>query len=393
MTAAAFRTRFQEIRRKLETTVGTEVSPAAADAVKALSPAWSANLEAISRDDELSGSISTQPQDVGGGYGSFKYGMFAGGAGTAGSAPPWGRDLRACAFSETLLASAVTNTAQDGAANSITLASGASSTDDIYKGMVVRITSGLASGASNVISAYNGTTKVATVVRAWTVNPDATSVYSIDACALYKPITSGQEALTFNFYKHNANPAANSIISKLIGAMGTASLSVPPRQFAKWMFDMRGQIPANPADVAKPSAASFPSQPAEAFINAEVLIGGTACKLAGFDLNMGGSVDQFDDPSTAYGYDVAAILKRKPTGNLKIATELRSVRDAFADWRSATSRDLVIRWGSAGGKRICIWLPSMRYTGNADEDVRGFIAEGIPFQAHGDDAEAYILAH
>lgn len=70
-------------------------------------------------------------------------------------------------------------TAQAGAAGSITLASGASSTDDLYKGLIVKIYGGTGVGQARTLTAYNGTTKVATVAWNWTTNPDSTSTYAI----------------------------------------------------------------------------------------------------------------------------------------------------------------------------------------------------------------------
>jgi hypothetical protein len=71
-----------------------------------------------------------------------------------------------------------TGTAQAGTSTTITLASGASVTDDIYNTMSVYITSGTGSGQLRTITDYVGTTKVATVAT-WGTNPDATSVYEV----------------------------------------------------------------------------------------------------------------------------------------------------------------------------------------------------------------------
>lgn len=72
-------------------------------------------------------------------------------------------------------------TAQAGAAGSVTLASGASSTDDLYKGVLVKIYSGTGAGQARTITAYNGTTKIATVAWNWTTNPDSSSTYALIA--------------------------------------------------------------------------------------------------------------------------------------------------------------------------------------------------------------------
>lgn len=72
-----------------------------------------------------------------------------------------------------------TGTAQAGAADSITLDTGASATDQAYRGMVIRITGGTGSGQIRRCFDYNGTTKVATPARDWTTAPDATSTFTI----------------------------------------------------------------------------------------------------------------------------------------------------------------------------------------------------------------------
>lgn len=69
--------------------------------------------------------------------------------------------------------------AQGGATSSITLNSSASATNDVYNGQMVWITTGTGQDQCRLISAYNGTTKVATVSEAWTTQPNSASGYMI----------------------------------------------------------------------------------------------------------------------------------------------------------------------------------------------------------------------
>jgi len=71
-----------------------------------------------------------------------------------------------------------TGTAQAGSTTTITLASTASATNDIYNGMTVYISSGTGDGQIKVITDYVGSTYTATV-STWTTNPDNTSVYEV----------------------------------------------------------------------------------------------------------------------------------------------------------------------------------------------------------------------
>lgn len=100
-----------------------------------------------------------------------------------------------------------TGTAQAGGTNAITLDAGASAVNDLYRGAEIYIKSGTGAGQTRGITAYNGTTKVATV-GAWAVNPDNTSVWDI------YPTEGGLRA----FYTD---------ISTVIATLGTAISQIP----------------------------------------------------------------------------------------------------------------------------------------------------------------------
>jgi hypothetical protein len=70
-------------------------------------------------------------------------------------------------------------TASAGSASAITLESTASSISDTYKNNFIMITAGTGLGQCRLISAYNGTTKVASILPNWTTNPAAGSVYQV----------------------------------------------------------------------------------------------------------------------------------------------------------------------------------------------------------------------
>jgi hypothetical protein len=70
------------------------------------------------------------------------------------------------------------NTAQAGAATTITLDASASATDDFYNNDLLFITGGTGAGQARFISDYVGSTKVATV-STWVTNPSSDSVFCI----------------------------------------------------------------------------------------------------------------------------------------------------------------------------------------------------------------------
>lgn len=70
------------------------------------------------------------------------------------------------------------STATAGASSSITLDAGASTTTDLYTGDWIALTGGTGAGQSRVIIGYSSS-RVSTVIPAWTVTPDNTTTFAI----------------------------------------------------------------------------------------------------------------------------------------------------------------------------------------------------------------------
>ncbi len=87
-----------------------------------------------------------------------------------------------------------TGTAQTGSSSTITLDSGASTGDDVYKGCAVTITSGTGSGQTRTVNTYVGSTRVATMYTNWGTAPDNTSAFSI--------VGAGRNIYSHNVYAH-----------------------------------------------------------------------------------------------------------------------------------------------------------------------------------------------
>jgi hypothetical protein len=149
-----------------------------------------------------------------------------GGSGAAATAPRFSPLLLACGMNLTSSAE-LAGSAVAGSANTITLAATASATSGIYVGYPIIITSGTGNGHAGIITAYNGTTKVATVVPTTaTFVPGASSGYKIPAVSLYQPIS------TFG-----ANSSATLIavkdqnVHRIEGFRGSIALNAPLNQY------------------------------------------------------------------------------------------------------------------------------------------------------------------
>lgn len=140
---------------------------------------WSA-INAPTTSVNLSGTTISSSQavaSVSGDVGSVTGNVGGNVTGSVGSVATGGI-TRASLAADTGLQPIRSNTAQAGASTSITLDASASAVASFYVNDLILITGGTGVGQARYITAYNETTKVATV-PAWYTNPDNTSTFAI----------------------------------------------------------------------------------------------------------------------------------------------------------------------------------------------------------------------
>lgn len=124
---------------------------------------------------------------------------------------------RATFAADTGLQSARSNTAQAGGSTSITLDASASATTDFYRHALIYLTGGTGVGQYRLCTAYNGTTKVATITPAWATNPDATSTFAVIPRGIANVEAFGGTAGTFSAGRAEVNTTHVSGTSQTAG--------------------------------------------------------------------------------------------------------------------------------------------------------------------------------
>ncbi len=384
-----FLTRNRLVTTKVEVTPGIDPVPApATDAVLVEEPRGSPNME-LEQTNEVTGSLDTTQSIVGGGYMQHTLRFFAKGSGTPGTAPEFAPYQQGAAMGLTTLGTASTGTAQAGDASAITLAAGAPSSD--LTGFVIETTGGTGDGQTRVITGYNTATKVAQVYPPWTVEPDATTTYSVGAGNLFVPASTALKNLTNYLYKKNAG-SGDAILEKLVGAAANLSFAIQTRQTGKFTATLRGLL-ADPESVSNPTGAVFDATRPRPLRDADAVLGGSVVCFRNFTLDWGNEVTQADCPGSTFGYEPARITSRKPTGRINPRLTTLADRNAFADLKSGTTLPLWLNWGEVAGNRVSMYLPAIAYTGKEDDDLDGISADGLPFEAVGPDSWIYLLFH
>ncbi|MCC7413317.1 MAG: hypothetical protein IT495_17005 [Gammaproteobacteria bacterium] len=286
------------------------------------------------------------------------------GSGTAGQAPAWGPLLRACGFAQTALASAHTGTAQAGASSSITLAAGASASNDAYKHMSIRTTGGTGSGQRRVIQSYDGTTKVATVTEAWTTPPDATTDYSIDAQVVYAPVSTGFESLTLYLN-------ADGVRHRMLGARGSVALSLTRGALPVLRFRFMGVYVAV-ADAALPTVTLTAWQQPVPVDNVHTtglrLHGLATAVLAQFELDVANALTFRSLPG---GTEQVLLTDRRPAGSAQIEATTVADKDWWTNITNATTGALALTQGTVAGNIVRVDAPAIELIEPRYDDLDG----------------------
>lgn len=355
---------------KIETTEGTDSSPTgAANAILcsdlSIEPLAGSSVDLAYVRPYFGKSPSMRVED----YVTLSMTVDLAGTATAGNAAPWGPLVRACAMSETLLAAAVTGTAQAGTTTQVTLASGASSTDNIYVGADLVITSGSASGQTRNIIAYNGTSKVATVDKAYTAAVGAGG-YSISPNATYLPVSSGFESITI--YYNN-----NGVRHKALGCRGTVSFDLSANQRPTMKFSFTGMF-GGVADAAEasPNYGSWQVPVPVNSSNSMALIQGkladgsaTGIQLMSMSLDLGNSVKH----RMLVGSENVTLTDRQAQGSVSIEATTVAFNDWWTQFRASTKNPLYIENGTASGNTVGLFLPNAQLADPKYSDSDGVV--------------------
>lgn len=357
------------ILAKIESTYGTDASPVAADAILCRN----LNINAmegsqVERDFirpyfGTSGAIRVEN------YVKMDFETELAGSGAAATAPEWGTLLKACNFTETITAAAISGTAQvGGSTTSIKLAAAASAVDDFYTGMTVSITGGTGSGQTGEIISYVGSSKIATIAKAWTTVPDATSQYSIGANVLYTPnsnfgtaVASTSASIYFNL---------DGVRHVLLGARGSASFELSAKQLPviKWTFTgLMGTISDQTLPTADFTGWQAPVTVSTANTTDLNLLGYNGAVLQTLNFDIANNVIY----RQLVGAESVLITDRKPSGKVSIEATSITTKDWWTLGKNATTGVFAVKHGQTAGNIIGVTAPKVQLMNPAYSDSDG----------------------
>jgi hypothetical protein len=222
---SAYRRRNRMVTFEVEATPGVDAVPILSQAVLTENPSMDNDFQNIDT-EEVSAALDTLPSIPAGGSKRATARVYLKGAGVAGQSPDFGEFLQACGMSVRQLVADETGTATAGTARTLTLAAGANTGYQYYRGMVAEITSGAGAGQRRICIHYDNDTRIATFRPAFTVTPNNTSVYKWFANTRFHAQSATLKTGSMYLYEHRSDSGLSKL-HKLLGAAGSFTTTRP----------------------------------------------------------------------------------------------------------------------------------------------------------------------
>ena len=372
---------------KIETIAGVDAAPSAStDAIATAGPVKISFNPNIKETDETNGSMDASAPVVAGMPCELSMDVYLKGSGVAGTAPEWGKLMRASGYSETLLGTAVPASAEacaaGGSTSTAVLGTSAAATAQQYRGMPISLTGVVA--ADSFIADYTAG-KVATLTDLLAGSPGASSSYQILRNVLYGPASNNIPSLTHYVY-------SDGILYKFFGARGNAQFTLETNGLGKATFRMPC-IFGGKSDAAVPSSPVYDATRPPPFQNGKALLNRVAAAISQLSVDSGVVLTMPEDPNQLEGFLPVIPTDRKITGSINPLETLVATRDVLTDLRAGTTRILHARYGQVVGNRIAFTMPAAQALNQTPGDRNKLSQIEVPFQATGRDSGLFVCVY
>lgn len=356
---------------KEESTVGTDASPGAGDAIPFEADGYGYNAPYRSEaSNEANGSLVAasplvvgQPAEV-----TIRFRVKGAGAGSVYSAsvkPPQHTLLEICGWRGLFTDAVAAEALAAGSETSMTLGASYAATAQLYRGMAFQLAAGTSGGRLVHVSDYTSgklatladlfasaltTSVTAALLKNWTY----AGVSPKDAAARATDHPSG----TIYIYE-------DGTLHKFFGMRGTLSnmggqTARPGFITARLMGIYAGKTDATIPTISVPQHAAPVLAMGTGGVNPSLVVNRKELKVSTWSLNLGQTLEVTDDPNTDYGFGVAEIGGRNPALVIDPLATLVANRDTVTEIEAGSQYPAVLRFGSVAGNRWSLVTPLLQ---------------------------------
>jgi hypothetical protein len=382
----SIRTQLQRFAARIEVTPGTDVigggTPAAADYVTGRSTIRF--IQDASPNPGITGGYDDLPPIPGGLRAEITVSIPLAGSGVAGTAPEWGKLLRACRMVETVTAAAVgaPTAAAAGSATTVTAAAPFVATAQIYRGMPLLITG--TPVAQDVVLDYT-VGRVITLSRTYSPVLNTSALLQVPVNVLYGPTSdeAAEQYLTCYAY-------ADGLRHRITGCKGTFGIGLRSGAPAELMVMLTGIVVARDESSALPTNFVPVTRQPPRWAGGVAQLNRVNASLAAMRADMNVRTYYPENPEATEGFDPVIITGAGPRFTLDPFSHTTNSPTRSGAYRAGTPVPVSAIWGSVAGNRFALSCPSGQII-DLQESERGSLrVDSIVVQPDQVDASLFL---
>lgn len=372
MTGGLLR-RQRQIAAKVETTEGTAITLAAADAnCLVYDPTITDDVPMFDRNPARS-SLSPLIEIPGLRTRKVSFKVEIKGSGAIATAPSYGKLLRACGLAEFAVSSLSVGTITTGPFQDGETVTGGTSA---ATGIVVRQT---ATGVTtlhirSIIGTFSAGSETITGSRS---TATATETGGASANKGFAYVTNSVEANVPSLTIGSYEDGKRKLIS---GCRGNVKVSLKDGEPGFLSFDFQGVLSAT-ADVALLTGITYESTIPEPYLTAILVDGSFSPILSTVEIDLGNTLAMRENANLSAGQLSTLITDRRPTGTIDPEAELVGTKDFVADWLAKTVNYFETRIAHnvtpVAGNTVYLLAPAMQVIGVGDGDRSGIALDQL----------------
>lgn len=389
MSGTLVRSRFSAIAAKIETTQGVDSiagSPVLGDLILGNGD-FRMNPQVV-EDPSFSGSMDVIPGVVGSFMPEITINVPLRGTGAGGTAPSFGRLLRACTFEEvTDNVGVVATAATAGTVNTATFPVAFSATAQTYRGVAALLTGNPAAGAVSPITNWTAG-RVATYGETFGSALTTATLMQIPVNTLYRPTSDESVYRTVTLYLYN-----DGLQTIFTGCVGSVRFDLRSGGMGMMTYTMRGRFVSTTA-VSLPAvltAGNTQNPPIWQGGRSQLLGRLAQCSSLSFDAGVGLMLPE--NPEAPSGYGPAVPISRAVRTTIDPLMDTTNQVALINDFIAGTSGSIFAQLGSAAGNRFMLSQPNVRMLQSDPSDRQGLRSNQIQAAANSTDASLFLCCY
>lgn len=341
-------------------------------------------LQDTSANPGLTGAYEDLPPIPGGLRAEITLTVPLAGSGAPGTAPEWGKLLRACRMIETITGAAVgaPTAAASGTATTVTAAAPFAATAQLYRGMPLLITG--TPVAQDVVLDYTAG-RVITLARTYSPVLNTSALLQVPVNVLYSPTSDEtlEQYLTCYAYE-------DGLRHRIVGMKGSWGVGMRAGAPAELMLMLTGIVVARDEASALPTnfVAVTRQPPRWAGGVAQLARANVSCQGMRADMNV--RTYYPENPEATEGYDPVIITGAGPRITVDPFSHTTNSPTRSGAYRAGTPVPVAAMWGSVAGNRFALSCPSGQII-DLQESERGSLrVDSIVVQPDQADASLFL---